>query len=668
MKKCDVIIPVYKSPEWVKLCIYALFKNTNEKVLGTVYLVNDCDDELTKNCLNNLADKYPKIKILKNEKNLGFIKTTNKGLKESKADYALLLNTDCIIAENTISKLIKHIEKNKKIGLICPISSNAANLTLEMFEGYSYMQMDKLLERKFSGMCFDACTVVGNCLLITRECLDKTGYLDEAYGTGYGEETDYQFKAMKHGFEAKVAIDTYVFHKSEVSFGTSKEKQEKLNKNRQLFFSRWGGEYNRLMEKYIKNDPIKYINDNITEKDKKLDFEFLTYLIGFSQNAGGVHTVVDMINYLSINGVNCNIIYSFFNKYDEILLFKPIEIENLKKFNFNKIVSTLYYSTYFCKNIAEKYNVPLIYFAQGYEPYFENGADYGVAELSYKLPDKILTVSEYLKNRYMDMFATDSVVIDNGINYDLLFHNNNNNKIKTITFTLRNNPLKGDFILIDLIKKISQKYTNLEINIMYSNDKIVFPFNDNQTIKINKYMGPLSRKEIASILQNSDIFIDASFTEGFGLMALEAMAAGNIPIVSNSGGICEYIEHEENGFIIDDVNNIYHYIEILDRLINDNKLYKEIKANCEKTAKEYDYDKIVDSYIKFFRKEIKIKNNILNEEEKELYNIVLNKRFRIDKKNKTNNFLYKICKLVPKRIRIAIKKVIEKIYKFTNER
>ena len=141
-----------------------------------------------------------------------------------------------------------------------------------MFEGYSYMQMDKLLERKFSGMCFDACTVVGNCLLITRECLDKTGYLDEAYGTGYGEETDYQFKAMKHGFEAKVAIDTYVFHKSEVSFGTSKEKQEKLNKNRQLFFSRWGEEYNRLMEKYIKNDPIKYINDNITEKDKKLDF------------------------------------------------------------------------------------------------------------------------------------------------------------------------------------------------------------------------------------------------------------------------------------------------------------------------------------------------------------------------------------------------------------
>ena len=61
MKKCDVIIPVYKSPEWVKLCIYALFKNTNEKVLGTVYLVNDCNDELTKNCLNNLDNFFRQI-------------------------------------------------------------------------------------------------------------------------------------------------------------------------------------------------------------------------------------------------------------------------------------------------------------------------------------------------------------------------------------------------------------------------------------------------------------------------------------------------------------------------------------------------------------------------------------------------------------------------------
>ena len=668
MKKCDVIIPVYKSPEWVKLCVYALFTNTDKDVLGTVYLINDCDDKLTENCLNNLANKYDKIKILKNEKNLGFIKTTNKGLRESTADYALLLNTDCILAENTISKLISHIEKNNKIGLICPISSNAANLTLDMYDGFSFMQMDKLLEKKFSGMCFDACTVVCNCLLITKECLEKTGYLDEAYGTGYGEETDYQFKAMRNGFEAKVAIDTYVFHKSEVSFGTSKEKQEKLNKNRELFFSRWEKEYNELMKKYVKNDPIKYINDNITDKDKQIEFKFLLYLIGFSQNAGGVHMAVDMINYLSINKVDCNILYGFTNGYDEILLFKPIQIDNLKKYKFNLIVSTLYYSTYLCKKISKEFNVPLLYFAQGYEPYFENGADYGVAELSYKLSDQVLTISKYLQDRYKDMFNIDSKIITNGINYDLLYCKNTSKQARRITISLRNNTLKGDFVLIDLIKMIINRYKDLEINIIYSNKDMVFPFNDNQTIKINKHLGPLNRKEIASILQNSDVFVDASLTEGFGLMALEAMTAGNVVILSNSGGVNEYVKNGENAYLIDDVNNVESYIKVLDKVINDDENYQNIKKNIESTVKRFDYDDKIDEYKRYFENKVKIKDYKLNNEEEELYTDVLDKRFRTTTKNTPKGILYKACKIVPKSVRVFIKKKIEKLYKFTNAR
>ena len=623
---------------------------------------------MTNNCLENLSKKYSKIKLLKNKENLGFIKTVNRGLKESTADYVLLLNTDCIIAKNTISKLINHMEKNKKIGLICPISSNAANLTLDLFEGFSYQDMDRLLEKNFLGKNFDACTVVGNCLMITRECINKTGFLDEAYGTGYGEETDYQFKAMEQGFEAKVAIDTYVFHKSEVSFGTSKEKQEKLKKNRDLFFSRWGNKYYKLLAEYNKNDPIKYINNNLVNKEKELNFDFLTYLIGFSQNAGGVHVAVDMINYLSINGFSCNILYGFSNGYDEIMLFKPIEIKNIDKFNFKCIVSTLYYSTYYCKQIAKKRNVPLVYFAQGYEPYFENGADYGVAELSYKLSDKILTISKYLKNRYKDMFNVDSEVINNGINYDLLFHENKNNRVKVITISLRDNVLKGDFILIDLIKKITKLYNNLEINILYSNDNIVFPFNNNKTIKINKFKGPFSRKQIAEIFQSSDVFIDASLTEGFGLMALEAMASGNVVIVSNSGGNNEYIKDKYNGLLIDNVNNIDYYISALDIIINDNNLYMNLKNNSMKTVLNYDYDKIINKYISFFKKNINRNNYELKKNEKELFDTVLEKRFKIVEHNKPKGLLYRICKLLPRKFRIFIKRAVEKLYKFTNER
>ena len=668
MNKCDVIIPVYKSPEWVKICVYSLFKNTREDIIDTVYLINDCDDELTKNCLNNLSSKYEKIKVLQNKENLGFIKTTNRGMKESTADYVLLLNTDCIISKNAIEKMIKHVENNKKIGLICPISSNAANLSLDMYEGFSFMQMNELLERKFGGMDFDACTVVGNCLMITRECINEIGYLDEAYGTGYGEETDYQFRAMEKGFEAKVAIDTYVFHKAEVSFGTSKEKKERLMHNRELFFKRWGNEYYKLLSQYEKNDPIKYINNNISDDDKNIEFKFLMYVVGFSQIAGGVHMAVDMINYLNINGYCCNIFYGFSNGYDEILLFKPIDSSNVKKYKCDQIVSTLYISTYYAKKIADEMNVPLVYFAQGYEPYFENGSEYGVAELSYKLADSVLTISDYLNLRYYDMFKIKSEVIPNGINYDLLYKKNTKKKISTVTFVLRNNYLKGDYILYDLIKKMSYMDEKITINILNNNKDAQPPFYNSHKVVINEYKGIFTRKELAKFFQESDLYVDASVTEGFGLVALEAMACGNVVIASNSGGISQYLKNEENGIIIDEVNNVdCYYAAICDLIKNEDK-YLKLKNNLGNTVREFDYDIVLNNYMKFFDKKKKKREVIFTPDEKQLYEKILDMKFKVSTNNKKKDLLYKICKKVPKSIRVIIKRIIEKLYYFTNVR
>lgn len=664
--KCDVVIPVYNSPEWVKLCVYSVIKNTNDNLLNKVYLVNDCSDELTTNLLLNLEKKYEKVEILSNKENLGFVKTANKGLKKATSDYVLLLNTDCIISKNTISKLIKHIEKDPKIGLICPIASNAANISLPMYEGYTYIQMDRLLEENFKGECFDACTVVGNCLMISKKCLEKVGYLDEIYGMGYGEETDYQFQAMKKGFKAKVAIDTYVFHKAEVSFGTSKEKKERLEKNRKIFFDRWGKEYYELAAKYKLNDPIEYITSKI--KDKKPNFNFVIYLIGIVQNAGGVHNTVDMINYLTINGVDCNIVYQVMKDYKEIMLFNPIQSETLDNYKINKIVSTIYFSTFITRQIATKKKIPLIYFSQGYEVLFENGVNYGVAELSYKLADSVLSISKFLQDEIKNNFKIDSTKIKNGINYDLIHKKNDNNKPKKFTFILRNNPLKGDFIALDIIKNIINKYENIELNVLFSNSDLVLPLCDNKKIKINKIYGNFSRNEIAKILQSTDVYFDTSLTEGFGLIALESMAAGAIPIVSNSGGINEYLTDEKNGFVVNEINDSKKYIEKLELIMNDSKKYNSMKKECEKTATQFDIDNIIEKYINYFNQEFKIKDIKLTEEEQAIYLDVLENKFKLPVKNKPKSFIYKLLRKVPKRFRIFVKKAVEKLYKFTNER
>ena len=668
MSKCDIIIPIYNSPEWVKMCVYALYKNTPNEYIGKVILMNDNSDELTCNCIENLKRKYEKIEVYKNESNLGFIKNVNRGMDKTTAEYILLLNTDCLVSKNTIPKLIEHMEKNKKIGLICPISSNAANLSYDIPEHYSYMQVDELFYKNFKGMDFDACTVVGNCLMISRQCMEKTGYLDEIYGMGYGDETDYQFKAHEKGFEAKVAIDTYVYHKSEVSFGTSPEKQKRLENNRNIFFDRWGEAYNKKMQEYVKNDPIEYIKNNLKIEEKP-EPEVLFFLPDIHQKAGGVHMVVDIVNYLNINGCFANILTERIHEYKEIMIFTPSYMKNLNEIKPKCIVGTIYPTIFFCETIAKHYNIPCVNFMQGYEPCFDNGEIYSWAELACKNSQNILAISQFLKEKCIKNFNKEAEVITNSINTDLLYNVNKQEKEKKqITLVFRDSFPKGDFILNEILKQLTLlKNYNFEINVIYMK-KTMFPINNSTNININFYKGPLNRKEVSNILFKTDIFVDASLMEGFGLMALEAMAAGAVPVISQSFGVDEYAIDNENCFLIKEVNNAERYIEKIELLLQDNEKIKKMSKKAQEKSIEFDIDKNVNKYIEYFRN-VKIKEIKLTEKEKEesaRWNVKEENLFKQNKVNtdmvsKKRRVYQKMLKIFPKGLKTKVKKFLLKL-------
>ncbi len=667
MKKCDIIIPIYNSPEWVKLCVYALYQNTPKEYIGKVILMDDNSDELTCNCIANLKEKYDKIEVYRNEENLGFIKNVNKGMDKTTADYILLLNTDCLVSKNTIPKLIEHMEQNPKIGLICPISSNAANLSYDIPENYSYMQVDEIFYKNFKGMNFDACTVVGNCLMISRDCMEKTGYLDEIYGMGYGDETDYQFKAHSKGFEAKVAIDTYVYHKSEVSFGTSPEKKKRLENNRKIFFDRWGKEYNKKMEQYVKNDPIVYINKHLKIEEKPSP-EVLFFLPDIHQNAGGVHMVVDIVNYLNINGCFSNILTERIHEYKEIMIFTPTYMKNIKTISPKCIVGTIYPTIFFCESIAKHYDIPCVNFMQGYEPCFDNGEVYRWAELACKNSQNILAISQFLKEKCKDNFQMEATVIPNSINTDLLYNvNKKREKKKQITMVFRDNYAKGDFLLNEILKKLTLKDYNIEVNVIYMRETL-FPINNNENIKINFYHGPLNRKQMTEILFKTDILIDTSLMEGFGLIALEAMAAGVVPVISQSFGVNEYAVDGENSFVIKEINNADKYIEKVEYLLEHEDVLNSMSCKAQTKALEFDIDKRTKQYIKYFRnvKKQEIKLTKIEKEESKRWNVSEEMLFNGKEVNtkylsKKRKIYYKILKLVPKSLKEKVKRFLIKL-------
>ena len=118
--KCDIIIPIYNSLNWVKMCITAVYENTNACDIGEVILINDKSDKETTLYLRKISKQYFNIRLIENKKNLGFVKSCNYGMSIAKSDYILLLNSDCLLSKDAVGKMMRAMQKDKKIGLLCP--------------------------------------------------------------------------------------------------------------------------------------------------------------------------------------------------------------------------------------------------------------------------------------------------------------------------------------------------------------------------------------------------------------------------------------------------------------------------------------------------------------------------------------------------------------------
>jgi GT2 family glycosyltransferase/glycosyltransferase involved in cell wall biosynthesis len=608
--KCDVIIPVYNAPEWVKLCVQSLLARTPDDCLNQIILIDDASNAFTGDLLNDLAKDHNKIVLVRNDENLGFVKSINRGLSLTNAPYILLLNSDCLITKNTIPKLIAHAMQQDGVGLVSPVSNHSPAVTLEMFPGYSFIDMNDLAERLFPFMSFPACTIVGNCLLMTRLCFEQTGLFDLCWGRGYGEETDYQFRAMQKGFKARIAIDTYVYHKSQASFAEDPELAVLRQKQYQLFMGKWGKEYQALFEQYSKNDPIAFMRETIKEylqnSGHHPQYDVVYYLPGISQAVGGVHIVIDIINYLILKDVRAGLVVGkdispFYDK----MFFQYLGCESIQdlltmQIQTAAIVATSWNTVYACSLFASLKNIPLIYFVQGYEVAFRNGIHYGKTESTYAIADDLIVTSEWLHDKLLANFGVDSHFIPNGFD-DAIFYpdpsRETHHRPRTVTMVLRGSVEKGDWVLMDVIKDLLRN-KNREIDIYaVCFGEVAFGESDG---RLHPIRGPLSRHALSDLLRQSDIFVDASLHEGFGMFPLEAMACGAVAIVSDSGGVRQFVVDGQNGVIINEVNKAERYVDAVEKLIEDPVYYKTLHANVSISVKAFSQDNVFRKYLQYY--------------------------------------------------------------------
>lgn len=618
----SVIIPVKGSVGWLAQCLDWLMHSSQEDC-AQVIIVDDGSTPEEREQINELSCKYRQVSLVENRSPPGFAGACNAGACFSESPFLLFLNSDCLVPPGLIQAMVGCCEADASVGLVTAMANNAATLSLPMPTGSNFVAVNELLQSSFPfGSSVEACTVVGHCLLITKNCFKAVNGFDVSWGLGYGEESDLQMRANRLGYRGVVVQGGYVYHFGGGTFRNLAERAELQKQNHARFLKLWGEEYQDLNERCREHDPVEKSISIIAKQNLgrfRPDIQFI--LPGFKNAVGGMVVVVDLCNHLIRKGLNASTIIlgqvsdGALEEYNEPLYFMPTIVPDEQallglgpQINPRIILSTLFITAFPGRKLADMYNAQFINFVQGYEFYFGNGSYYHQVRESYFISDMFLTTSDWLAKGIQRHAPGVPVYncplgIDSYTHFpcsDLEFRRDKQKKLRVV-IVLRSSVDKGQWLLSDIIERLSQFEDIISLTLLLPSDWLV-PLNsiwlgspDTRVIRL-----PLTRQQIAATLRTADVFVDASMHEGYGLMPLEAMGNGCVVVCSSSGGVSNFVRDGVEGFIIERALFPEDYIGRILELAHDNVMLARMRANAVATAKSLDMSTCADKYVKVF--------------------------------------------------------------------
>jgi GT2 family glycosyltransferase len=240
----SVVIVAYGGKQLLESCWAALGRHTGWPRLEVIVIDNGTRDG-TSSWLKMVAERDPRLVVIENRDNLGFARAANQGIRRASGEYVVLLNDDTLPAPGWLSRLVAHLERDRGLGLVCPVTNHIGNAA--KVEAH-YRTADELRqfaeERAFAhaGQLLGLDTVALFCAAMRRSLLAEIGSLDERFEVGMFEDDDLSRTLRARGLRLGVALDAFVHHVGQASFGrlSPAEYLAIWEANRRRFEAKWG--------------------------------------------------------------------------------------------------------------------------------------------------------------------------------------------------------------------------------------------------------------------------------------------------------------------------------------------------------------------------------------------------------------------------------------------
>jgi len=249
----SIIIVNWNAREYLLQCLESIFQTEEIPAEEIIVIDNGSED----GSAAEVRRRFSHCQMISNEKNLGFAKATNQGLRASRGRYLLLLNPDTVVKRGALQRFILFMDRHPEAGiagaqLLNPDGSRQNSIA--NFPSLATELLNKSLLRFFFPERFpgkeknypepiEVDSVIGAAMMVRREALEQVGGLDEDYFLFF-EETDWCYRIRKGGWAIYHVPHVEICHFQGKSAETRKERAKiEYFRSRYQFFRKHRGRF-----------------------------------------------------------------------------------------------------------------------------------------------------------------------------------------------------------------------------------------------------------------------------------------------------------------------------------------------------------------------------------------------------------------------------------------
>ena len=228
----SIVIPDYNGIELLRKCLGSIFQIDEFK--NGLHEVLVVDDASNYDIASSIREDFPRVRVIRNKRNLGFGRSSNRGIREAKGELIVLLNNDIMVSKDFLEPLKRHFRDDSVFAVSPKLyywDKKTFNYGMHMGRFRDgYLSLWNEAETKNGDRVSETAPTVfavGGAMAFRKRDFLWLGGFDDIFRPNCWEDIDISYRAQKRGLKVLYEPGSLMYHKGGATVNYARHKELK---------------------------------------------------------------------------------------------------------------------------------------------------------------------------------------------------------------------------------------------------------------------------------------------------------------------------------------------------------------------------------------------------------------------------------------------------------